>query len=242
MKRLTVSVDDIAFLRYVFNDHDFDPTQFAILCEVAGASGISATFPAKSSGVSERDIKLLKQLHKTFFNLHLPLNPESLKIALTLSPDMVTFVDLQPGDPVKLAPLPAYQIEESLSSSLPDFHANGISVAVYCEPEISILKTLSKLEIDYVEFDCTGYTRASDSNEELVGLDKLNSATMAAAKLGFGINCFGNIDYYHLSSLAAIPRLEDICMGEALLKRSFLVGVNQAIAEAKQEILFHHQE
>ena len=80
-----------------------------------------------------------------------------------------------------------------------------------------------------------------DSNEELVGLDKLNSATIAAAKLGMGVNCFGGIDYHYLPSLAATPRLEDICMGASILKRSLLVGVNQAINEALQQILFHQR-
>ena len=36
MKQLTVSVDEVASLRYVLNDSDFDPVQYAMLCEVAG--------------------------------------------------------------------------------------------------------------------------------------------------------------------------------------------------------------
>jgi pyridoxine 5-phosphate synthase len=124
---------------------------------------------------------------------------------------------------------------------LPDFHANNISVAVFSYPEINLLKQLNRIQIDYVDFDCSEITSASDSNEELVGFDKLNSATIAAAKLGMGVNCFGGIDYHYLPDLAMVPRLEDICMGVSILKRAMLVGVEQAIKEALQQILFHQR-
>lgn len=60
MKRLTVSVDDVAALRYGLNDSDFDPVQYAILCEVAGANGISLTLTNSEYGIQERDAQLLK--------------------------------------------------------------------------------------------------------------------------------------------------------------------------------------
>ncbi len=242
MKRLTISVDDIATLRYLLNDGDFDPVQFGILCEVAGAHGISVTLSDTQIGIQERDIHLLKQLHKTFLNLHIPPEPESVRLALTVNPDMVTFVEVNRGETLKISPLSSLQIEQTIPNIISDFHANNISVAVFCYPEISILKQMNKVEIDYVEFDCLEYTMATDSNEELLALDKLNSATLAAAKLGFGINCYGGIDYVHLPVLTTIPRLEDICMGISIIKRSFLVGINQAVAEARQQMVFHQQE
>ncbi len=242
MKRLTISVDDIATLRYMLNDSDFDPVQFGILCEVAGAQGISVTLSDTQLGIQERDIHLLKQLHKTFLNLHIPPESEAVRLALTVNPDMVTFVEVKRGETLKISPLSSFQVEQTIPDIISDFHANNISVAVFCSPEINILKQINKVEIDYVEFDCLEYTMATDSNEELLALDKLNSATLAAAKLGFGINVYGGIDYSHLPVLATIPRLEDICMGINVIKRAFLVGVNHAIAEACQQLMFHHSE
>ena len=102
--------------------------------------------------------------------------------------------------------------------------------------DIAVLKALSRVQVDYVEFDCTEMTLAADSNEQLVALDKLSSASMAAAKLGIGVNCFGGIDYMHLQALASIPHLEDICMGVSLIKRAMLVGVDRAVQEAQQVI------
>lgn len=241
MKRLTVSVDDVAALRYGLNDSDFDPVQYAILCEVAGANGISLTLTNSEYGIQERDAQLLKKLYKTFLNIHLPPDPQVIKAALSLNPDMVTFAEVARGETVKLSPLSHTAFSEILPGVLPDFRANNISVAALCYPEINVLKQLSKIRIDYVEFDCTEITTASDSNEELVGFDKLSTATLAAAKLGIGVNCFGGIDYGYLATLAVIPRLEDICLGRSILKRAMLVGVERAVREAREQILFHQR-
>ncbi len=242
MKRLTVALDDLATLRHVFNDSDFDPVQIAVLCEVAGAHGISFLLTDAPGGVQERDALLLKKLHKSFLNIRIPPEAASIRTALTISPNMVTFVgDGKPGAQ-KISPLSSDELKDVLTGVLPDFHANNISVAVYSYPDIHILKQIGRMRVDYIEFDCTEMTLASDSNEELVAMDKLHSATLAAAKLGMGVNCFGGIRYEHLPGLAAIPRLEDVCMGISLLKRAFLVGVNQAVQEALQQMLFYQRE
>jgi pyridoxine 5-phosphate synthase len=241
MKRLTVSIDELATLRYVLHDSDIDPVQYAMLCEVAGVHGITLTLADMQKGIQERDAQFIKRIHKTFMNIRIPTDPQFVKMALSINPDMVTFVDVSKTEPLRITPLPSNIIMEALPDILSDFHANNISVAVYSVPEINSLKHLNRIRIDYVEFDCSEITFASDSNEELVGLDKLNSATIAATKLGMGVNCFGGIDYHYLPSLAAIPRLEDICMGASVLKRSLLVGVNQAVKEALQQVLFHQR-
>ncbi len=241
MKRLTIAIDDLATLRDLLNDSDFDPAQFAVLCEIAGAHGLSLTLANDQRGIQERDAQFIKKLHKSFLNIHIPPEPQIMKTVLSISPDMVTLVDISESGRA-FSPLSTDILQETLPEVLPDFHANNISVAAFCSPEINAIKQLNRARLDYIEFDCTEYTLAKDSNEELVALDQLNSASLAAAKLGLGVNCYGNIHYLHLPGLAAIPRLEDICMGISVIKRALMVGVDQAIKEALQQILFYQRE
>lgn len=241
MKRLIVAVDDIAVMRYLMKDSDIDPVQVAVLAETAGAAGITALLADSERGVQERDAALIKKLSKTFVNLHIPADPRLVKQALNIKPDMVTFVEVGRGEPPLMLPVSASGLEDVLGPYLADFHANGISVGVFAEPEIGVLKALSRVQVDYVEFDARGYTEAADSNDELVGLDRLSSAALGAVKLGLGVNCYGGIDFEHLPSLAQVPRLEDIGMGMSLAKRALLVGVDRAVREARELILFHHR-
>ncbi|NOX38017.1 MAG: pyridoxine 5'-phosphate synthase [Calditrichaeota bacterium] len=236
MKRLTIALDDIARIQEIFGTDAVDPIRYGILCETYGADGLTVTLSHSSRGIQEKDIRLLKELRRSYLNLHIPFHTDLFKLALSIAPDMVTFVEISSSNPDQLLPLSTAILNETLAEVLPDFQANNISVAVLIAPDINVLKSLSKLEIDYVELDCSEYTRATDTNDQLVALDNLKTAAMGAAKLGLGINCFGNIGYSHLADLVQIPHLEDITMGKSLIHRAFLVGLEKAIQEARLAI------
>ena len=236
MKRLTVMLNEIATLRDLYPESAFDPVQFGLLCEVAGATGLSLTLSGKNRGIQERDVRLLQEIHKTFLNLHVPIESAAVKQVLTLRPSMVTFVLTDERHPARNLPVGQSDYMEGIAEYLPDLQANNISTALYISPEINLLKALSKLKIDYVELDCSEFTGAADSNEQLVGLDRLQSAALAAGKLGFGVNCLGGIGYPHLPELLRIPHVEDITLGLQLIQRAFIVGIKEAVSEGLQAL------
>ena len=241
MKRLSIELSNMARLRSIFGDDDLSPTRFAMLCEVAGAHGIALTLGNENIEISERDVRLIRELHKSYINFHIPLQTEQIKIALSLKPDMVTFVNTKKDSSHHCSPLSSEDLYQSLPDILPDFQANHISVAAFVSPEIDILRQISKVQIDYVEFDCSLLTSAGNTNEQLIEIDKLTTAAMGAAKLGLGINCYGSISYEHLPHIARIPQLEDITMGFSILKRSMVAGIHQAVGEALQQILAYQR-
>jgi pyridoxine 5-phosphate synthase len=240
VKRLIVELNSMARLRTLFKDEDLSPTKFALLCEIAGAHGVSITLGNENSKIDEQDIKLMQQLNKSFVNLHISPKQEQIKAALSLKPEMVTFVNIEKDNP-NLSSMSSEDLYQLIPDIIPDFQASNISVAALVSPEIDILKQLTKIQIDYVEFDCTQLSNAIDTNEEMLETDNLKTAILGAAKLGLGINCSGGINYTHLPILAGLPQLEDITMGLSLLKRSMVVGINQAVSEALQQILVYQK-
>lgn len=240
MKRLSLLLDDIAFIRSSLSDDNYDPVRFAILAESAGANGIVFTYTGNESGIRERDLRLSKEMLKSFFNLRVPIKESPIKMALTLIPDMVTFVDVHPNEPRRVFPVDPEEHQQEIHQILPDLQANNISVSVLIKPEIDILKSISKLPIDYIEMDTFSYTNAPDINEEIVALDKIKSAALAVGKWGMGVNCSGNINYDDISALAQTPNLEDITLGNHFIQRSMQVGIEKAVSEALQ--LLHYRE
>lgn len=240
MKRLIVELNSMARLRTIFKDEDLSPTKFALLCEIAGAHGVSITLGNENSKIDEQDIKLMQRLNKSFINLHIPSKQEQIKAALSLKPEMVTFVNIE-KDNHNLSPMSSEDLYQLIPDIIPDFQASNISVAALVSPNIDILKQLTKIQIDYVEFDCTQLSNAIDTNDEMLETDNLKTAILGAAKLGLGINCSGGINYMHLPILAGLPQLEDITMGLNLLKRSIAVGIDKAVGEALQQILAYQK-
>jgi pyridoxine 5-phosphate synthase len=238
MKRLNLLLDDLAIIRTIFTDPKLDPVRFAILAENAGANGISCTYISKSKTILERDLRLIKEMNSSFFNLRIPIENEAMRMALSIIPDMVTFVDANQNNPRKINAVEPSLHQADIEEMLPNLQANNISVAIRVKPEIEYLKLISKLPFDYVELDTIEYTEASDVNEEIVALDKLKSAALALGKWGMGVNCAGNINYEDLDGLAQTPNVEDITMGEALIRRALSVGIEQAIREALELLRF----
>jgi pyridoxine 5-phosphate synthase len=232
MKRLSLLLDDLAIIRAILSDTKIDPVRFAILAEHAGANSISCTYISKSKTIMERDLRLLKEINTSFFNLRIPIENEAMRLALSIIPDMVTFVDANPNSPRKINAVEPSLHQADIEEMLPNLQANNISVAILVKPEIEYLKLVSKLPFDYIELDALEYTEASDINDEILALDKLKSAALALGKWGMGVNCSGNIGYDDIDGLAQTPNLEDITMGDSLIRRALLVGIEQAIREA----------
>jgi pyridoxine 5-phosphate synthase len=240
MKRLNVILDDLALIRLILSDEKIDPVRFGVLAETAGANGLVCTLGGKGKGVVERDLKMLKAIKHSYFNLRMPIDNDAMRVALAILPDMVTFVDISAGDPRKVDTIDPTIHQADIETMLPNLQANNIAVSVLLKPDIESLKAISKLSVDYVELDAREYTGATDINDEIVALDKIKSAALAVGKWGMGVNCSGNIGYEDIDGLAQTPNLEDISMGTALINRSLFVGVERAVGEALQ--LIRHRE
>jgi pyridoxine 5-phosphate synthase len=238
MKRLSVLLDDLAVIRTALSDEKIDPVRFGVLAETAGANGLVLSLMGKGKGAVERDLKLLKAIKNSYFNLRMPIDNDAMRLALAILPDMVTFVDISAGDSRKVSPIEPGIHQAEIEAMLPNLQANNITVAVLLKPDIDSLKAISKLSVDYVDIDVSEYTGASDINDEIVALDKIKSAALAVGKWGMGVNCSGNIAYEDIDGLAQTPNLEDIIIGSALIQRSLFVGVDRAIMEALQLIRY----
>lgn len=240
MKRLALLLDEIAYIRSALKNDNFDPVQFAVLGETAGANGLVCTYNGSLVGISERDLKLLKEIRKSFLNVRIPVQEAAFRQILSLSPDMVTFVHTVSDKPQTVYPVdPAIHLDD-VQQMLPDLLANNISVSMLIAPEINVLKSINKLSLDYVEIDTSGYTLAENVNDELVFLDKIRTAAMGAAKLGLGVNCSGGIRFEHLSLLAQVPSMEDVICGGQIIERAIWIGIEKAVSEALQ--LIQHRE
>lgn len=242
MKRLSVLLDDMAYIRSTMDNEGFDPVQMGVLAETAGASGLVCTYTGPGKGISERDVRVLKEIRKSYFNLRIPAQEDAVHLALSVVPDMVTFVQASSHNPRAIRPLDITLYQADIEQFLPDLQASSISVSVLLTPDISNLRVLSKVSVDYVELETSEYTLAPDINEELVALDKIRSAAVAAAKLGLGVNCSGNIGYDHIASLAQISSLEDIIVGKFFIRRALWVGVEKATTELLQLIRYREVE
>src|SRR5512142_2669905 len=96
MLKLGVNVDHVATLREArYRGRGWgepDPVAAALLCEAAGAHGITAHLREDRRHMQDRDIWKLREVIKTRLNLEMANAQEIVDIAAKLKPDIVCLV------------------------------------------------------------------------------------------------------------------------------------------------------
>src|SRR5437867_1960800 len=96
MLKLGVNIDHVATLREARYRGQArgepDPVAAALLCEAAGAHGITAHLREDRRHIQDRDVWKLRETIKTRLNLEMANAPEIVSIALKLKPDIVCLV------------------------------------------------------------------------------------------------------------------------------------------------------
>ena len=79
--RLHVNIDHVATVRQARGTSYPDPVWAAVLCELAGAHGITAHLREDRRHVNDRDMRLLRQTVRTVLNFEMAATDEMVRIA-----------------------------------------------------------------------------------------------------------------------------------------------------------------
>ena len=90
--RLFINIDHVATLRQARRTDEPDPAQAAVLCETAGADGITAHLREDRRHIQDADLDALLKAIRTPFNFEMACTSEMLGIAERLRPHQVTLV------------------------------------------------------------------------------------------------------------------------------------------------------
>src|SRR5258708_18502826 len=96
--RLNVNIDHVATVRQARRATEPNVVAAAMICESAGADGITVHLRGDRRHIQDRDIHLLRQSVTTYLNLEMAATEEMLKIALDEKPDAVTLVPENPQE------------------------------------------------------------------------------------------------------------------------------------------------
>ena len=91
-QRLYINIDHVATLRQARRGSEPDPFAAALLCERAGADGITAHLREDRRHIQDADVERIRAGIKTVFNLEMACTDEMLGIAERLHPFQATLV------------------------------------------------------------------------------------------------------------------------------------------------------
>jgi pyridoxine 5-phosphate synthase len=231
MARLAVDIDPVAIIRNVLGGKSPDPAHMAVLVEMGGAESVVCFLRDDQKTVSERDVRVLREIVKSHLNVRSHLDENSVRNLLSLKPDMVTFVAAGTVSSLRPEPIQLDNYAAQLADFTADLRANDIAVSALVNPTPDSIKTAGKLELDYIELFAGNYTRARDLDEQIAELELINTLILAANRLGLGTNISGNLNHENIPELTNIQHLEDIIVGDALTTKALAIGFEHAVRD-----------
>jgi len=228
MSRLAVDVDPIGLIRNTFLSDIPDPAQAVVLAEMGGAESIVCYLRDDFRTVSERDVRVLKEICKSHLNIRCNINADMIRKLMTIKPDMVTFVAPDAKSVSDPQPVDIETYGDTIANLTADLRTNDIISCVMLPCDANLIRIASKLEVDYIEFDVRSYANAEDLDGEIAELENLNTLVLAANKLGMGVNVSGGLNQDNIRELTKIDLLEDIIVGKPLAAKALAIGLEHA--------------
>ena len=135
MLKLGVNIDHVATLREARYrgrpSGEPDPIEAALICESAGAHGITAHLREDRRHIQDRDIRKLREVLKTRLNLEMANLPEILAIALQLKPGIVCLVPERRAEVTTEGGLDVASHWMALSDTRKKLNDAGIEVSLF---------------------------------------------------------------------------------------------------------------
>ncbi len=231
MARLCVNIDHVATLRQARRGSEPDPVHAAVLAELAGAAGVAVHLRGDRRHVQDRDVELLRQVVKGRLTLATAATQEMLRIALTVRPDQVTLVPERPQELTTEGGLDAVLNSASLKGVVGALAEAGIRVALFVAPELEQVKECHRLGATAVELSAALYAEARGERPREAALRHLADAARLGRKLGLRVQVGHGLGYESVRPVAALPEVDDVTVGHAVVARALLVGMERAVRE-----------
>lgn len=228
---LGVNVDHVATLREARKGKEPDPVHAAVLAEKAGCDSIVAHLREDRRHVNERDIRLLKEVVQTKFNLEMSLADEIIKIALDVKPHEVTIVPERREEITTEGGLDVIKYREKLRKVIPQFHAYKIKVSLFVDPDLKQIEAAKEVSADYIEIHTGLYAHAYERGEYQKELENIIKSVEFGLKIGLGVNAGHGLNYRNVVEIARINGIQTLNIGHSIISRAIFVGMEQAVKE-----------
>jgi pyridoxine 5-phosphate synthase len=236
MLKLGVNIDHVATLRqarYRGRERgEPDPIEAALICESAGAHGITAHLREDRRHIQDRDVRQLRQVIKSRLNLEMADVPEIVAIALEIKPDIICLVPEKRTEVTTEGGLDAARHWTSLAETRRRMQDAGIEVSLFITPDAEQVEAAARIGAQFIELHTGAFAENFHrKRERAVELARLVTASCQAHDLGLRVNAGHGLNYQNLAVLRQVPHLVELNIGHSIISRALVVGLATAVRE-----------
>jgi pyridoxine 5-phosphate synthase len=238
--KLNVNIDHVATIREARKTIEPSIITAAVICEQAGANGITVHLRQDRRHIQDRDIELLREVVTTYLNVEMAATPEMSAIALRTKPDAVSLVPESPNEVTTEGGLDVISNLENVKTAVDTLKNAGIFVSIFIDPDLEQLDAAKGVGSQQVELCTAEYAELTLSARAAHGdgaskaaaeVERIRRAAEHAQGLGLMVAAGHGLTYRNVGALAAISEISEFNIGHNIISRSVFVGLNQAVRE-----------
>lgn len=230
--RLAVNIDHIATIREARKADEPDPVAAALICELAGAQGITVHLRGDRRHIQDRDVEILRRTVTTHLNIEMASTTEMVRIAQTIKPHQVTLVPERKDEVTTEGGLDVVLHSGNVEKVVRQLMDARISVSIFVDADLEQVRHCHKIGAQKVEINTGKYADAWNSaGDWQKELEKVSTAARAARKMGLIVLAGHGLTYRNIDAVAAISEIEELNIGHSIISRAALVGLDAAVRE-----------
>ncbi|WP_323149470.1 pyridoxine 5'-phosphate synthase [Pseudomonas oryzihabitans] len=234
---LGVNIDHVATLRQARGTRYPDPVKAALDAEEAGADGITLHLREDRRHIQERDVRLLRDVLQTRMNLEVALTAEMLAFAQEIRPAHVCLVPERREELTTEGGLDVLGQVQRIRDAIAALPASEVSL--FIDPELQQIQAAKDCGAPVIELHTGRYAEAETQEEQASQLQRLAKAVEFATGLGLVVNAGHGLHYHNVQPIAALPGINELNIGHAIVAHAVFVGFKQAVKEMAELIRCH---
>ena len=244
--RLNVNIDHVATVRQARRAPEPSVAAAALLCEEAGADGITVHLRGDRRHIQDEDLYTLRRVVTTYLNVEMAATDEMIAIARDARPDAVTLVAENPGELTTEGGLDAVANFEVVRSAVEQLREGGLFVSLFIDPDARQIEAAHRADAQQIELCTSAYAEAtlgaravhSEGRMRAVAeLRRLAEAGALAAQYGLHVAAGHGLTYRNVAEVAAISEITEFNIGHNIIARAVLTGLSEAVREMRARIL-----
>lgn len=235
---LHVNVDHVATLRQARGTAYPDPVEAAVLCELAGADGITVHLREDRRHIQDRDVEILRRTVKTLLNLEMANTDEMVAIAERLRPDLVTLVPERREERTTEGGLDVAGQQAAVRRTCERLGRAGVAVSLFIDPDdeqvrASIASGAGAIELHTGDYAHAGAEALARELGRLAGAAALCEREAPAVRVAAG---HGLTVRNVVPLVANVPEIVELNIGHALVGDALYVGMERAVQRFRDAI------
>jgi pyridoxine 5-phosphate synthase len=243
--RLNVNIDHVATVREARKTTEPSVITAAVVCEQAGAHGITVHLRGDRRHIQDRDIELLRQTITTYLNVEMAATSEMVAIAKRIKPHAVSLVPESPNEITTEGGLDVVKNFDNVKSAAEQLKQVGTFVSIFIDPEIDQIDAAKQAGAQQIELCTAEYAELTLSSRASHGageqkaaaeIERIKNAAVHAKSVGMVVAAGHGLTTRNVGALAAIPEITEFNIGHHIVSRAIFAGLENSVREMIEAI------